>query len=183
MLPVTRILLPLCAVSFAYVASYCLATILPSWATWGGDASSVTSASLFFFPHGVRVLCAWLFGFWSILLLAPATYVMQIYRLGLDGITYANLIAPLFGVTCAAVAFEYSRRLGFDVQLRDGYVTNWRNVVIVGALASTINSIGSNIAYSNTAYTFLAFWVGDVIGLIGSMLILMAAFKIYRKIA
>ena len=183
MLPLTRILLPLCAVSFAYLASYFLVNILPSWTTWGGDASSVTSASLCFFPHGVRVLCAWLFGFWSILFLAPATYVMQIYRFGLDGITYATLIAPLFGVTCAAAAFDFSRRLGFDVQLRDGYVTNWRNVVIVGALASTINSIGTNIAYSNTAHTFLAFWVGDVIGLIASMLILMAAFRIYRKTA
>jgi ABC-type Co2+ transport system permease subunit len=108
---------------------------------------------------------------------------MHLYRFGPDGMTLATVIAPLFGVTCAAVAFDFSRRLGFDVQLRDGYVTNWKNVVIVGALASTINSIGTNIAYSNTAHTFLAFWVGDVIGLIASMLILMAAFKIYRKIA
>lgn len=108
---------------------------------------------------------------------------MQVYRVGLDDITYVNLVAPLFGVTCAAVAFYFSRRLGFDVQLREGYVANWKNVVIIGALASTINSIGTNIAYSNTGHTFLAFWVGDVIGLIASMLILMAAFKIYRKIA
>ena len=183
MLLVTRILLPLFAVSFAYLASFKLLEVLPSWLTWGGDASSATSASLCFFPHGVRVLSAWLFGLWSILLLAPATYVTQVYRFGLDGITHATLMAPLFGVTCAAVSFEFSRRLGFDVQLREGYVTNWRNVVIVGALASTINGIGTNIAYSNTGHTFLAFWVGDVIGLIASMLILMAAFKIYRKTA
>ena len=163
-----------------YIAAYFVGFLYPDFMFFGGEIGAET-ASLLFLPHGVRVLTAWLYGYQSILLLAPVSFITHAIALGSVNLSLDLFIGPLFGVICAAATFDICARLGFDVRMRDNYRANWRSVFIIGALSSVINSVGTNIAYGNDLRSTIAFWAGDVAGLFASLLILTFVFKALRK--
>lgn len=169
-------------VSLCYVTSYFIAAFYPAFMFIGG-AFSAETASLLFLPHGVRVLTAWLYGYKSVLLLAPASFFTHALRLDGEDLAFGFYLGPFFGVVCAAVTFDVCARLGFDVRLRHDYRANWRTVFVIGALSSVINSVGTNIAFGNDLKTMIAYWVGDVGGLFASLVILMFLFRALRKFA
>ena len=145
-----------------------------------GGTYTAETACLLFFPHGVRVLVAWMYGYRSIILLAPASIVTHFFQLDGADFDLGFYLGPLFGIICAAVTFDLCARLGFDVRLRENFVANWKNVFVVGALSSVINSLGANISFGNDLSSAIAYWVGDVLGLFATMLILMLVFRVLR---
>ena len=72
-------------------------------------------------------------------------------------------------------------RLGLDLRFRAEGNTNWRDIIMVGVLASMVNSVGANLFFQNDTYTALAYFVGDVLGMLFLMLCLMWGFRVYRK--
>jgi len=84
-----------------------------------------------------------------------------------------SIIAPLFGVICAAICFDIAYRLGFELRPRIGFIVNWKAVFIVGATASLINSIGANFLFQNPIEIVIAYWIGDTVGLLVAMLIML----------
>jgi hypothetical protein len=169
-------------VSLLYLLAFKLTEILPGFLFWGGTINETSSAALVFLPHGVRVLVAWLYGYRSILLLAPASYLTHYYRIELVSFDLALVIAPIFGIICAAFTFDVCARLGFDVRLKSRFIANWRSVFLVGALSSVLNSLGTNFAHGNDFKTTTAYWFGDVCGLFVTMFLLMIAFKVMRTL-
>lgn len=171
-----RLLKEIFIVSLCYVFAYKIAAFYPDFMFWG-DAFGAESASLLFLPHGVRVLVAWMYGYRSILLLAPASLIVHSVRS--EGLEFdlGFHIGPFFGIICAAVTFDICARLGFDVRLRNNYVANWRSVFLVGALSSVINSVGTNLAFGNDLPTAIAYWIGDVSGVFATMVILVFVFR------
>jgi len=138
------------------------------------------AASLLFFPHGVRVLSAWLLGWRSLPFLLPATYLSNYINFGADGFHIDNLLAASFGVTCAICSFWLLGKLGLDFRLGSVHGTNWKNVALVGCCASILNSAGKSYFYGSPASTAAALFVGDIAGMLATMLILMFAFRWYR---
>lgn len=138
-------------------------------------------ASLLFLPHGVRVLCAWLFGWRSILLIAPASLYTHWLNFGADGFSAFGIVGNMSGVICAAISFWALAKLGLDYRASSKEVVNWLNVMLAGALASIVNTVGMGVFFFKTdPWIMGGYLVGDISGLFACMLILMVVFKLLR---
>lgn len=147
-------------------------------------------ASFLYLPHGVRVLATWAYGWRAI----PALLLGA----GLSEVVFARarafeLLSPLFvksllvGACCALVAVEAMRLLGRrDMYLGRVRGLQWRGVLSVGFLSSTVNSIGQGFVFENIIqindlpYILAVYTIGDVFGLVMCMFVLMLLFRQLR---
>ena len=149
-------------------------------------------ASLVYFPHGVKILATWCYGWKAIpglfagsvaaaLLLTPAEHADLLRPKALEAILFSSIVA--------FIAFELIRLSGRNLYWSPSLRVNWRNLVFVGAVASVANSVGSTFIYSrliNADYqlhVLLIYVAGDLIGLMACMLGLMLAFRWARILA
>lgn len=168
---------PFLAVSASYLVAFILTDMLitPLQRYFLPDVSAW--ASLMFLPHGVRVLTAWLYGWWSILLLAPASLFTMVLLHGMENLTTWHLLSTMPGVLSAAFAFALAARFGRDLRFGAGKRAKWREVLVVGILASVLNSAGIMLALGEQPLVTLVCLLGDIIGLITCMLILAKMFR------
>lgn len=140
-------------------------------------------ASLIYLPHGLRVIAAWLYGWRSILYLTPGAYLVHVSRISdhPELWTLGETLHPIFGIVCVAMTFEIVARLGADLRLRPEFRAPWRSVLQVGALASVINAIGTNLIVQNPADVMIGYLVGDILGMILLFLMAMILFSALRR--
>jgi hypothetical protein len=171
---------PFLAVSASYLVAFLLTDklIMPVQRYFLPDVSAW--ASLMFLPHGVRVLTAWLYGWWSILLLAPASFLTMVLLYGLENLTVWHMLSTMPGVLSAAFAFALAARFGRDLRFGAGHPARWREVLAVGILASILNAAGTMLALGEQPLVTLVCLLGDIIGLITCMLILAQVFRFAR---
>lgn len=143
-------------------------------------------ASLVYLPHGVRILATWAYGWKAIPGLIAGSVAATLL---LTPVTYADLLRPkaleviLLGSVVAFIAFELVRLSGRDLYWGPSNRVNWRSLVLVGAVASVANSVGSTFLYSGLIsadyqlQVMLIYVAGDLIGLMACMLGLMLAFR------
>ena len=160
--------------SSAFALSYLLTGFLPKN---GADVATVASASLVFLPHGIRVIAAWLYGWTSVIYLLPIQAYLHWHRIDLVGAEWNIILLPVFGVICVPLVFEIAARLGADIRLGAGYITNWKNVILVGCAASVINAVGVSVMAGNSIKIMLFYLFGDIMG----MLVLFAAAMIFFR--
>ena len=172
-------ILPTLVISHLYLASYWVATWAPNF-TIASDNGVFATASLFFMPHGVRVIAAWLYGWRSVLILIPGTYAAHFLRVGSWSMSWAEFIGPMFGVSCAAFCFWLLARLGADWRLRPGFVANWKDVLLAGSLAAVVNAVGSNLLFGNGWPVVAGYFFGDIIGMLTLFGVLMLVFRALR---
>jgi hypothetical protein len=158
---------------------------------------SVTSgnaafASLLFLPHAVRVLSAWLLGPKSLIAMIPATIATSLISDTMPHAGYeslAHIIMPTFSACSAVMAFEFMRFCKIDAYPKDTGVISWRTVLFGGVFASIINSLGSSWLYSGffapseSIEVIARFIIGDTLGLLFGMLIIMVIFRQLRQMA
>lgn len=165
-------------ISFAYIAAFALTTgffapiqqlILPGM----GD-----NVSLLFLPHGVRILAMVYFGWRGIIYLLPGVmgmWALSVYggeQLDLHiGGTIVSLMSCYLGVliTC---------RIIYKGQ-GEGH-TSWQRIMVAGIIASAANSVGLSALQHEApgAGVFLGYLVGDTLGLLLLLIILMFGFRI-----
>jgi hypothetical protein len=168
-------------VACAYVVCFWLSVVgLPALSV-GLVYSGTDYASLLFLPHGVRVIAAWLYGWRSVLYLAPPSYATHFWRLDGEVISWAVFFMPFVGMACVAATFALVARLGADLRLRPGYLPPWKDVLLVGALASGVNAVATNLLAKNTTYTMQFYLLGDVLGMLTVFVVLMLSFKYARR--
>lgn len=138
-------------------------------------------ASLLFLPHGVRVIAAWMYGWRSLIFLAPGAVLTHSYLYGSAGFSLDYMVAVFFGVFCAALSFWFFALLGMDFRLDKSRNVNWRDVMLVGVFASILNSLGTKEFFGNDVSTASARFVGDVTGMIASIFLLMMIFRLLRR--
>lgn len=138
-------------------------------------------ACLLFLPHGVRVIAAWLYGWRSLIFLAPGSVVTHGYLYGVSGFTFDYVAAMSFGVICAAFSFWFLAQVGMDFRIEKSRRVNWRDVMLAGVVASILNSVGTKIFFENDLQTAAARFVGDVTGMFVSFFLLMLAFRFVRR--
>ena len=149
-------------------------------------------ASLVYLPHGVRVLATWAFGWRAI----PALVVGVIMSAWLftpsnelDILEPALLKGMLVGAFSAFLAFELVRRIGYDFYFGGSRNLNWKGMILIGAISSIINSIGQSIVYSGIfglgelPGLMVFYAVGDLVGLIICMVVLMFCFRWMRLLS
>lgn len=173
-------------VTLSYIGLYLIQAnlILPLEHTHFGDLTKY--ASLLFLPHAVRVIVAWLLGPKAILALFPASLIsIHIY----EPITDRDLsfyFYILFSSASAVIAFELLKFMKMDIYPRGEKMLSWRNVLFAGFLASLFNALSSvyftEVILNNEELLELIFRfiIGDVLGLLVSMFVLMILFRYYR---
>ena len=149
---------------------------------------NVALVSLLYLPHAVRVLGAWMVGPKSILALIPASIIVYfVTRPDTGPSTQADIIIPMIGALCAPVAFELMRVFRIDVYPKSTGVISWRTLVFAGLFSSIINSFFSTLflegrfPIEDTFDVLTRFIIGDVMGLVLALLILVGLLKTSRR--
>ena len=102
--------------------------------------------------------------------------------MGWDGFSAFGIIGVMCGVTCAAFAFWFMGKFGLNFSLRSDTNVHWSEVMLVGIIASILNSVGMGLAFGHNAATISGYFIGDITGLFACLLILMLAFKLLRSL-
>jgi len=149
---------------------------------------NVALVSLLYLPHAVRVLGAWMVGPNSLLAPIPASFIVYfVTRPDTGPSTQADIIIPMIGALCAPVAFELMRVFRIDVYPKSTGVISWRTLVFAGLFSSIINSFFSTLflegrfPIEDTFDVLTRFIIGDVMGLVLVLLILVGLLKTSRR--
>ncbi|WP_108386980.1 hypothetical protein [Yoonia sediminilitoris] len=180
MLNLKRLAIPFVVISLAHILAFVISIylLLPLQAQYTPELAPY--ASLLFLPHGVRILSAWLMGWWSIPLFAPTALFWHWINFGVDGFTLVGIIGVFSGIVCATLTFWALSLVGMDFRLSAARKANWRDVMLAGCIASTINTFGMGWAFEHNLATLVGYFVGDVTGLFACMFLLMLFFKATR---
>ena len=143
-------------------------------------------ASVFFFPHLVRVLAAWMLGPLAFFALLPADIIIHYFIRPDRQLTDIQMLVPLVGSGCAIIAFELFKLAGMNFYMTATNISNWRPLLLIGAFASVINAIGTSLLYRglilpNDSLLLLGnYIIGDVLGLFIGLLVLMVLMRLLR---
>ncbi len=143
--------------------------------------------SLCYLPHGVRVIAIWFYREKAV----PAVFLAQllttqfIYGKNLSFDAIPQLLVSAFAAYVAfAILAMCGRGAFFAPQRRDGKL--YRDLLTAGFLASLVNAAGLILLPGETLYsdqllpTIVTQVIGDSIGLLTLLLMLMAFFRLQR---
>lgn len=149
-------------------------------------------ASLIYLPHGVRVLATWLLGWKTCFPLFVGEFLSELLFTPAEILTFTEPML-FWSVAVSAVAayagFVIMKFLGRNLYAGRNRIMNWKWLIIVGAIASVVNSVGQIIVYSgliipDDLFVVLATYaIGDLVGLVVSMFALMIIFRWIRLFA
>lgn len=149
-------------------------------------------ASLLYLPHGVRVLSTWLLGWRAVAPLAVGAFVSEVIFTEADVramLEHVLLFSIAIGALSAWVAFEILRVFGASAYVGAGHRMNWRKLLMVGMLASVLNSIGQTYVFAGVISpgdqitVIVTYAAGDLIGQAVAMVALMFLFRALRASA
>jgi len=161
--------------------------IFPFEAKYGSNVTWL--ASLFFFPHLVRVLAVWMLGPLAFFALLPADIIIHLVLHPDRQLTDLQVLVPFVSSGCAVIAFELFKLTGVDLYMSATKVSNWRPLFLIGAIASVINSVGLSVLYQGlvipeASLNLLAnYMVGDVLGLFFGLIVLMVLTRLLKLTA
>ena len=127
----------------------------------------------------------------SILALIPASICGYFFAMHPDtgAFTPTDLIIPMIGALCAPVAFELMRFVRIDVYPKSTGVISWRTLIFAGLFSSIINSFFSTLflegrfPIEGTFEVLTRFVIGDVMGLVIMLFLLVGLLKAFRRFA
>lgn len=177
------------AINIAYIFAHGITSVLVIPLQENILPETALFSALIYFPHGVRILATWAFGWKAVIPLFTAS-LLSVWIFGSEQ-EVAQLSpqlwhAAIFGSVSALLAFEFARIIGFSPYVGEGSRLSWRGMVYIGALASVINSIGQTVIFSDTigienlGKVLTVFFVGDLVGVILCMVLLMFIFRWLR---
>ncbi|MCA0920452.1 hypothetical protein [Pseudooceanicola nanhaiensis] len=146
-------------------------------------------ASLIYLPHGVRVLSTWLLGRIAFIPLAMGAFLSELLFTPAEFSTAWEphiLLSIAVGAASSIVAFEVLRLAGRNLYAGQSYRVHWTWLLVVGGLASVLNSIGQAVVFSGSllsgqfAGVLLVYALGDLCGLVVTTLALMLVFRRMR---
>lgn len=149
-------------------------------------------ASLIYLPHGVRVLTTWLLGRVAFVPLCLGAFLAEVIFTPPEVSLAASptiIVSIAVGASSALLAFEVMKLFGRGMYASHSLRIHWKWLLIVGILASIINSIGQAIVFSGTILpehsvaVLATYAVGDTIGLVVTALVLMLVFRWLRMAA
>lgn len=135
---------------------------------------------LLYLPFGVRVLSAWLYGWWSIAYLLPGHFMAQISFWGADGFTGLIAFSVLTGCVVGSVG------VWLATVLRDALNVaflnrDWKFIMVSGVLASLVNAGVNTAIFGSSNTSPIAYLIGDIFGLWFLMLALIYILKVSQE--
>ena len=171
----------------AYLATFLLVhyLIFPLQSAFSPDTAKF--AALIFLPHGVRVIATWLYREKALLpLIAAHLLLYRLFYWHGDN-QAANMVAVLSGSFCVFLALQMFNFSRIDISLHNPSVSHWRSLVFLGFVSSIFNSLGNMLALGSSMASeihisvWLTFIIGDTLGVLACMILLMLYFR-YRRL-
>ena len=143
-------------------------------------------AALIFLPHGVRVIATWLYREKAILpLLMVHLFAYRLFYWESPDAAL-NMVAVLSGSLCVFIAMQLFSFSRIDIGLSNMTISHWRSLVFLGFISSVFNTAGNMLAMGDVMGSDLhlqviaTFIIGDTIGTLACLLILMLGFRLRR---
>lgn len=146
-----------------------------------------TLATFFYLPFGIKVISAFFEGWRSIIYMMPGVFIGNLFWVGMPFDTVVTYMtwAASYGTAPAMFAM-------LDWTIRDDRrnVTAgqaWRTMIAGGAAASVVISVlvhmirHRNIPQEDFIASMLKYMVGDMLGLLAILALLMGVFRYMRK--
>ena len=151
-------------------------------------------AALIFPIHGIRVIAAWMFGWWSVPYLLASNVIVALFYalLSLETphvvFSFERALSWFLVSIVAIIAFTVFRFVGIEIGMKaSGIGPNiWRQLLLVGFVSSVFNSLGQSIIFSGQLISIgernvmLGFLIGDTLGTIVCFAILMFTLRVSR---
>jgi hypothetical protein len=158
--------------------------IFPLEAKYGSNVTWL--ASLFFFPHLVRVLAVWMLGPLAFFALLPADIIIHFVVYPDRQLTDLQMLVPFVSSRCAVIAFEVFKLTGTNLYMSATNETNWRPLLLIGAIASVVNSAGLSVLYEGlfmpeeSLHLLATYILGDTLGLFFGLIVLMVLTRLLK---
>ena len=151
------------------------------------DYQGITS--LLFLPHAVRVLSTVIVGPKAFFVLFPTILFSGYFLFESYGgvISTPLIIDAATGASCAPIAYlvvKWAYRNTPDFRLT---LMNWRGVLMIGAVASLLNSVmrvtllGDTKTISEISQEVASVLIGDMTGLLVGLVVLVFSFRLARR--
>lgn len=144
-------------------------------------------ASIIYLPHGVKILCAFLYGWKTVLLLGPAVLIHAFAGAGIEGAPQPLYVLGVFLILVTApLAFTVMRVFGIDVIDNATLAMNWRVLLFVGLVSAVMNAFVIHILGYSILPTqqhlggMLRVVAGNMLGLLAVMLMAMLGMRWQR---
>jgi len=136
---------------------------------------------LCFLPHGIRILAFYYFGWRAIFYLLPASFLMIILSNQMG--TSLHLLTPIVSLISCYVGFHVASLI-INAQTRFPSIRSWKFLVFAGTLSSLFNGLVLSVLHHNDALiaTVVGYIVGDILGLIICLLLLMYGFRLFTNL-
>lgn len=146
--------------------------------------------ALLVFPvHGLRVLCAWYFGLWSVAIMAPTALVLVALRLiepGHDPLSLTDLAIKATLLFSAPASFCIIRAC--LVRPDDHMALEWRVIMLVGLLSGLINVLVIGLLQPPSAdgqeimVWLLSMLLGYMAGVFLLLLLILLALRVTNRV-
>ena len=161
--------------------AYCASFLVVNWVTPLQGALMPAYgelASIFFLPHGVRVLAFFFFGWMALAYLLPGKMIMWAAVALLFGQDGLNVWGSAVSLLSCLLAYEFVRII-FRKNAQAGQKFSWQMVMTMGLIASLINAVGLTLlqAQRPDVTVMVIYVLGDMLGLTCLMLALMYYFR------
>lgn len=151
-------------------------------------------AALVFPVHGIRVLAAWLFGWYSVIYLFVANififFLLSRHEENLYALlSFQSVIAWVLVSVICIFTFDLLKISGVDTKTSIVKVNNqaWKIIILVGFISSVFNSLGHNLIFTssilpeNSLRLIFAFLIGDTAGTVVCLVMMIYIFKLFSR--
>ena len=146
-------------------------------------APQLVYGSVLFFPHGVRVIAAYLFGPSSILYLLPISCAYADFGVGIGG-AVTGLTLAVGSLAACVLAFEGLSRGRLIERDYLSRAIDWQSLVLAGCFGAFINAaLHYTLSVTDQAGS-AAIFIGDLLGLcvvLAVALLLFRSYRLYRR--
>lgn len=136
-------------------------------------------ASLLFFPHGIRVVAAYLFGWRSVAYLFPIQLCYMTWVFPEAELTAQAVTALTAQIVCV-LAFVCMAKLGIIGRDWTSTIMPWKSLLVCGCVAAAFNALSVFLFSNYSSVAIAKHFLGDIAGLASVMLIFMAGFRAWR---
>ena len=165
------------SIAFIVASSVTLGFVIPVQGLLSQYA--IPEIGLVFLPHGIRVIAFHYLGWKAVLHMLPASYLF--WALSNTSGSELHVLSPIVSMVACYIGF-----LGATVVVKKedmgNKISTWKYFVIAGATSSVVNGVAlSWLQFEDTPLSALiGYVVGDTLGLIICLVVLMYAFRLLR---
>ena len=144
--------------------------------------------------HGIRVLCAWLYGWWSAVYLFVSNIATALFYWLIASnaphieFTYERLIAWALVSVVAIISLRVVNLAGLEITSITERIDNktWRQLILIAVISSVLNSLGHTFIFSGQFVAvgernaILSYIIGDTLGTVVCFAVLIVLFRFVR---